>query len=151
MTGVGYYKLQVPQDTDRPWRHCSHSLCTGVSSMSHDCHMTVKWLLCDGHMISREKFLFSGSVDHSIKTWDMETCEVVSSIPAHDNPVCTLTINGNRLYSGSLKSIKVGLSPDSKGCIILYHSSGSQLIVKLSFSNLLTVGSKSLKDPIDCP
>ena len=55
----------------------------------------------------REKYLFSGSVDHSIKIWDMESCEVVSTIPAHENPVCTLTINGSRLYSGSLKSIKV--------------------------------------------
>ena len=57
-----------------------------------------------------EKYLFSGSVDHSIKTWDMESCEVVSTIPAHENPVCTLTINGSRLYSGSLKSIKVKLN-----------------------------------------
>lgn len=64
---------------------------------SHD----VMWSLC------REKYLFSGSVDHSIKIWDMESCEVVSTIPAHENPVCTLTINGSRLYSGSLKSIKV--------------------------------------------
>ena len=46
-------------------------------------------------------------MDHSIKIWDMESCEVVSTIPAHENPVCTLTINGSRLYSGSLKSIKV--------------------------------------------
>ena len=57
--------------------------------------------------VCREKYLFSGSVDHSIKIWDMESCEVVSTIPAHENPVCTLTINGSRLYSGSLKSIKV--------------------------------------------
>ena len=59
--------------------------------------------------VCREKYLFSGSVDHSIKIWDMESCEVVSTIPAHENPVCTLTINGSRLYSGSLKSIKVYL------------------------------------------
>lgn len=41
--------------------------------------------------------------------WNIEKLEVVASMPAHDNPVCTLTINGNRLYSGSLKSIKVNL------------------------------------------
>ena len=39
--------------------------------------------------------------------WNIEKLEVVASMPAHDNPVCTLTINGNWLYSGSLKSIKV--------------------------------------------
>ena len=61
------------------------------------------------HVTYRETSLWSGSVDHSIKLWDLETCEVVATIPAHDNPVCTLTINGNRLYSGSLKSIKVCL------------------------------------------
>lgn len=55
----------------------------------------------------RDQYLFSGSVDHSIKMWNIERLEVVASMPAHDNPVCTLTINGNRLYSGSLKSIKV--------------------------------------------
>ena len=55
----------------------------------------------------RDQYLFSGSVDHSIKMWNIEKLEVVASMPAHDNPVCTLTINGNRLYSGSLKSIKV--------------------------------------------
>ena len=54
-----------------------------------------------------EKFLFSGSVDHSIKKWDMDTLEVVATIAAHENPVSSLTINGSRLYSGSLKSIKV--------------------------------------------
>ena len=57
----------------------------------------------------RDQYLFSGSVDHSIKMWNIEKLEVVASMPAHDNPVCTLTINGNRLYSGSLKSIKVNL------------------------------------------
>ncbi len=55
----------------------------------------------------REKSLFSGSVDHSIKMWDMETLEVVATMPAHENPVCTLTISGSNLFSGSLKSIKV--------------------------------------------
>lgn len=51
--------------------------------------------------------MFSGSVDHSIKMWNIESLEVIATIPAHDNPVCTLTLNGKRLYSGSLKSIKV--------------------------------------------
>ena len=58
----------------------------------------------------RDQYLFSGSVDHSIKMWNIEKLEVVASMPAHDNPVCTLTISGNRLYSGSLKSIKVNSS-----------------------------------------
>ena len=32
---------------------------------------------------------------------------MVGTIEAHDNPVCTLTASGDRLYSGSLKCIKV--------------------------------------------
>lgn len=54
-----------------------------------------------------EKYLFSGSVDHNIKMWDIQNTEVVSTIGAHENPVCTITLAENRLYSGSLKSIKV--------------------------------------------
>ncbi len=37
----------------------------------------------------------------------METLQVVKSMAAHDNPVCTLTISNDKLFSGSLKSIKV--------------------------------------------
>ncbi len=37
----------------------------------------------------------------------METLEVIATIPAHENPVSSLTLNGSRLYSGSLKSINV--------------------------------------------
>ena len=55
----------------------------------------------------REKHLFSGSVDHNIKMWDIQNTEVVSTIGAHENPVCTITLSENRLFSGSLKSIKV--------------------------------------------
>eukprot|EP00731_Ephydatia_muelleri_P029360 Em0020g1004a len=51
--------------------------------------------------------LISGSADHCIKIWNLDTCEVMSTLVAHDNPVCTLTLKGERLFSGSLKSIKV--------------------------------------------
>ena len=54
-----------------------------------------------------EKYLYSGSADQCIKLWDLEQFDVVSTIEAHDNPVCTLTAGGDRLYSGSLKTIKV--------------------------------------------
>lgn len=39
--------------------------------------------------------------------WDMDSLEVVNTMSAHENPVCTLTIRSEKLYSGSLKSIKV--------------------------------------------
>ena len=51
--------------------------------------------------------MYSGSADQCIKLWDLEQFDVVSTIEAHDNPVCTLTVGGDRLYSGSLKTIKV--------------------------------------------
>ena len=50
-------------------------------------------------------------MDHNIKMWDIQNTEVVSTIGAHENPVCTITLSENRLFSGSLKSIKVTSSP----------------------------------------
>ena len=53
--------------------------------------------------------MYSGSTDQSIMKWDIESFGVVTTISGHENPVCTLTVDKNRkrLYSGSLKSIKV--------------------------------------------
>ena len=51
--------------------------------------------------------LFSGSSDNSIKVWSVKTYELLASISAHDNPVCTLACNDTLLFSGSLRSIKV--------------------------------------------
>ena len=51
--------------------------------------------------------MYSGSADQSIKKWDIEKFQVISTIAAHENPVCTLTTSNDRLFSGSLKSIKV--------------------------------------------
>lgn len=51
--------------------------------------------------------LFSGSADWSIKVWSIDTLEELASISAHENAVCTLVCCGNKLFSGSLKSIKV--------------------------------------------
>ena len=89
-------------------------------------------------LVCREKYLFSGSVDHSIKIWDMESCEVVSTIPAHENPVCTLTINGSRLYSGSLKSIKVSYLSLFVPSPLLAPSPRGSLGMKLPSSNVQT-------------
>ncbi|CAH1794412.1 unnamed protein product [Owenia fusiformis] len=51
--------------------------------------------------------LYSGSQDCSIVVWNMDTFEKITSIEAHDNPVCTLVSARNMLFSGSLKCIKV--------------------------------------------
>ncbi|XP_065899711.1 E3 ubiquitin-protein ligase TRAF7-like [Dysidea avara] len=51
--------------------------------------------------------MYSGSADQTIKVWNIKTLEVVDTIKAHDNHVCTLACSGNLLFSGSLKSIKV--------------------------------------------
>ena len=68
-----------------------------------------------------ERYLYSGSADQNIIKWDIETFQVVSTIEAHDNPVCTITVGGNRLYSGSLKSIKVHpLSWYCCGCWLVF-------------------------------
>ena len=73
-------------------------------------------LACGGHIVCpftgcwspcRDSTLISASADHCIKIWNLDTCEIMSTLVAHDNPVCTLTLKGDRLFSGSLKSIKV--------------------------------------------
>lgn len=53
--------------------------------------------------------MYSGSADQSIIKWNIESFRVVATIPGHENPVCTLAVDKirQRLYSGSLKSIKV--------------------------------------------
>ena len=51
----------------------------------------------------REKYLFSGSVEYSIKIWDMEKLKIVNTIFAHKNPIWSLAIKGDTLYSGSIK------------------------------------------------
>lgn len=50
--------------------------------------------------------LFSGSQDCNIIVWDLETFNELTTIEAHDNPVCTLVSAKNMLFSGSLKVIK---------------------------------------------
>ena len=76
------------------------------------------------HSHCSERYLYSGSADQNIIKWDVETFQVVNTIEAHDNPVCTITVGGNRLYSGSLKSIKVNaLSWYCFGCCWLVFSS----------------------------
>ena len=70
--------------------------------------------------------MYSGSADQTILKWDVETFEVVSTIAAHENPVCTLTVDiiNNRLYSGSLKSIKVYFTYNSYISSIIYSILG---------------------------
>lgn len=61
------------------------------------------------HVLISDKYMYSGSADQSIIKWNVESFRVVATIPGHENPVCTLAIDKirQRLYSGSLKSIKV--------------------------------------------
>ena len=44
----------------------------------------------------------------TIKVWRLESLKEDMSFQAHEDPVCTLTGNDTYLFSGSLKSIKVG-------------------------------------------
>ncbi len=42
-----------------------------------------------------------------LQVWNIESFENLSTIEAHENPVCTLVSARNMLFSGSLKVIKV--------------------------------------------
>lgn len=61
--------------------------------------------------------LFSASQDCNIISWDLANLELIQIIPAHESAVCTLAAVNNRLFSGSLKEIRV-----SAKVIILLHS-----------------------------
>eukprot|EP00039_Didymoeca_costata_P029354 m.24312 g.24312 ORF g.24312 m.24312 type:complete len:699 (-) comp7595_c0_seq1:214-2310(-) len=51
--------------------------------------------------------LYSGSSDRTIKVWDIGTCQLVTTLFGHDDPVCTLTVANGMLFSGSLKVVKI--------------------------------------------
>ncbi|CAI9726795.1 E3 ubiquitin-protein ligase TRAF7-like [Octopus vulgaris] len=51
--------------------------------------------------------LYSGSHDCNIIVWSIDTLEMLKAIESHDNPVCTLASARNKLFSGSLKVIRV--------------------------------------------
>lgn len=57
--------------------------------------------------LSIRGYLYSGGSDNTIKVWDIQALKLSSTLPAHDDPVCSLTVSSSRLFSGSLKSIKV--------------------------------------------
>ncbi|PIK61721.1 putative E3 ubiquitin-protein ligase [Apostichopus japonicus] len=51
--------------------------------------------------------IFSGSADCSVIVWNIDTLEKEKMVKAHDHAVCTLVAADNKLFTGSLKSIKV--------------------------------------------
>ena len=42
-----------------------------------------------------------------LQVWSIDSLERVKTIESHDNPVCTLASARNKLFSGSLKVIRV--------------------------------------------
>jgi len=51
--------------------------------------------------------LYSGSADCTISVFDIENLKLIQNFSADDNPICTLAVGNEMLFSGSLKSIKV--------------------------------------------
>ncbi|XP_065065622.1 E3 ubiquitin-protein ligase TRAF7-like isoform X3 [Rhopilema esculentum] len=51
--------------------------------------------------------LYSGSADCTIGAYDLESLELIENVTGGENPICTLAVGQNMLFSGSLKSIKV--------------------------------------------
>ena len=64
---------------------------------------------------SHSHLLYSGASDKTIKIWNIKKLELQTSFIAHDDPVCTLAISNARLFSGSLRSIKVSSIAEVKG------------------------------------
>ena len=75
--------------------------------------------------------LFSGSSDNKIKVWSIKLLQLQSTIPAHSDPVCTMACNEKYLFSGSLRSIKVGVIEASLICPVLVTNMLLILIVSI--------------------
>ena len=53
--------------------------------------------------------LYSGSQDTKIMVWNIDNnFDLEDTLDAHDNPVCTLAASRGMVFSGSLKTVKVG-------------------------------------------
>ena len=53
-------------------------------------------------------FLYSSSEDKTIRVWNIHSGECVHRIEADENPISSLAHSEVLLFSGSLKTIKVG-------------------------------------------
>eukprot|EP01117_Protostelium_nocturnum_P018854 TRINITY_DN797_c0_g1_i1.p1 TRINITY_DN797_c0_g1~~TRINITY_DN797_c0_g1_i1.p1 ORF type:complete len:537 (+),score=106.78 TRINITY_DN797_c0_g1_i1:51-1613(+) len=59
-------------------------------------------------LLIRDNLLFSGSFDHTVKVWDLETFQCLKTLQGHKGYVHSLSISGYHLCSGSGdKTIKV--------------------------------------------
>lgn len=55
-----------------------------------------------------------------LQVWSIDTLEMLKAIESHDNPVCTLASARNKLFSGSLKVIRVRLVYDCPSLILIF-------------------------------
>eukprot|EP00020_Sapocribrum_chincoteaguense_P003391 CAMPEP_0170752402 /NCGR_PEP_ID=MMETSP0437-20130122/11950_1 /TAXON_ID=0 /ORGANISM="Sexangularia sp." /LENGTH=473 /DNA_ID=CAMNT_0011091471 /DNA_START=167 /DNA_END=1585 /DNA_ORIENTATION=+ len=59
-------------------------------------------------VVTDNNLAVSGSDDKSLRVWDIRQRTCVNAVyGAHDNTICSLTIAGNRLYSGSYREVAV--------------------------------------------
>jgi WD40 repeat protein len=59
-------------------------------------------------VVTDNNLAVSGSDDKSLRVWDIRQRTCVNAVyGAHDNTICSLTISGNRLYSGSYREVAV--------------------------------------------
>ncbi|XP_041473085.1 E3 ubiquitin-protein ligase TRAF7-like [Lytechinus variegatus] len=84
--------------TIKAWDTCTNYTC----QKTLEGHNGIVLALC-----THGNRLYSGSADCTIMVWNIDALELEKTIPAHENPVCTLVAANNMLFSGSLKVIKV--------------------------------------------
>ena len=60
--------------------------------------------------VSETLFLFFHYLLFLSKVFDIENLKLIQNFTADENPICTLAVGNQMLFSGSLKSIKVGSS-----------------------------------------
>lgn len=58
-------------------------------------------------LCTHNDILYSGSHDCTINVWDIEKLTLLETLIGHDNPVCTLAVANNLLFSGSLKVVNI--------------------------------------------
>ena len=73
--------------------------------------------------------LASGSFDESVKLWDVDTGECISTLPAHSDPVTMIDFNkdGTKLATSSYDGLCRIWDVDSSQCLVTLTAPGSEI------------------------
>ena len=86
--------------------------------------------------VSETLFLFFHYLLFLFKVFDIENLKLIQNFTADENPICTLAVGNQMLFSGSLKSIKVGGVVNLSIKITFYSKGSKQLMLKIEVKSV---------------